>query len=133
MKFYIGSGIKNCEAVNYYSKILEENGLHHTYHWVKNINGDKTMEDLIEYAESEQQGIIDSDAVIILLPAGRGTHIELGMALALNKRIFLCSETNEAFSIESTVNFYQFPNIVRLVGTPDENLKEIIKLLKGMI
>ena len=97
MKFYIGSGIKNCEAVNYYSKILEENGLHHTYHWVKNINGDKTME------------------------------------LALNKRIFLCSETKEAFSIESTVNFYQLPNIVRLVGTPDENLKEIIKLLKGMI
>ncbi len=128
MKFYIGSGMKNCELVNYYSKILEENGWKHTYNWAKNINRDETIEDLIEYSKLEQQGIIDSDVVIILLPAGRGTHIELGMALALNKRIFLCSETKEEFSIENTVNFYQLPSIVRLVGTVDENLKEISKL-----
>lgn len=128
MKFYIGSGMKNCELVNYYSKILEENGWKHTYNWAKNINGDETIEDLIEYSKFEQQGIIDSDVVIILLPAGRGTHIELGMALALNKKVFLCSETKEEFSVENTVNFYQLPDIVRLVGTADENLREIIKL-----
>ena len=27
MKFYIGSGFKNCNLVNYYSKKLEENGI----------------------------------------------------------------------------------------------------------
>lgn len=128
MNFYIGSGMKNCELVNYYSKILEEKGWKHTYNWAKNINGDETIKDLIEYSKLEQQGIIDSDVVIILLPAGRGTHIELGMALALNKKIFLCSETKEEFNIKNTVNFYQLPNTVRLVGTADENLKEIIKL-----
>ena len=128
MNFYIGSGMKNCELVNYYSKILEEKGWKHTYNWAKNINGDETIKDLIEYSKLEQQGIIDSDVVIILLPAGRGAHIELGMALALNKKIFLCSETKEEFNIKNTVNFYQLPNIVRLVGTADENLKEIIKL-----
>ena len=128
MNFYIGSGMKNCELVNYYSKILEEKGWKHTYNWAKNINGDETIKDLIEYSKLEQQGIIDSDVVIILLPAGRGTHIELGMALALNKKILLCSETKEEFNIKNTVNFYQLPNIVRLVGTADENLKEIIKL-----
>lgn len=128
MNFYIGSGMKNCELVNYYSKILEEKGWKHTYNWAKNINGDETIKDLIEYSKLEQQGIIDSDVVIILLPAGKGTHIELGMALALNKKIFLCSETKEEFNIKNTVNFYQLPNIVRLVGTADENLKEIIKL-----
>ena len=128
MNFYIGLGMKNCELVNYYSKILEEKGWKHTYNWAKNINGDETIKDLIEYSKLEQQGIIDSDVVIILLPAGRGTHIELGMALALNKKIFLCSETKEEFNIKNTVNFYQLPNIVRLVGTADENLKEIIKL-----
>ena len=127
MKFYIGSGFKNCELVNYYSKILEENGWKHTYNWAKNISGDETIEDLIEYSKLEQKGIIDSDVVIILLPAGRGTHIELGMALALNKKIFLCSATKDEFSVENTVNFYQLPSIVKLVGTADENLKEIIK------
>lgn len=128
MKFYIGSGIKNCKLVNRYSKILEENGWQHTYNWAKNINGDETIEDLIEYSKLEQQGIIDSDVVIILLPAGRGTHIELGMALALNKKIFLCSETEEEFSIKNTVNFYQLPGIIRLVGNVEKNIKEIIKL-----
>ncbi len=126
MNFYIGSGMKNCELVNYYSKILEENGWKHTYNWAKNVNGDETIEDLIEYSKLEQQGIIDADVVIILLPAGRGTHIELGMGLALNKKLFLCSETKEEFSVENTVNFYQLPNIIRLVGTADENINEII-------
>lgn len=128
MNFYIGSGMKNCDLVNYYSKILEENGWKHTYNWTKNIHDDETIEDLIKYSKLEQQAIIDSDVVVILLPAGRGTHIELGMALALNKEIFLCSETKEEFSMGNTVNFYQLPNIIRLVGTPDENLKKIIKL-----
>ncbi len=127
MKFYIGSEFKNCELVNYYSKKLEKNGWKRTYNWTKSFSGDETIEDLIKYSKLEQQGIIDSDVVIILLPAGRGTHIELGMALALNKKIFLYSATEEEFSIENTVNFYQLPNIVRLVGTADENIKEIIK------
>ncbi len=125
MKFYIGSGFKNCELVNYYSKKLEENGWKHTYNWTKNISNDETIEDLIEYSKLEQAGIKEADVVIILLPAGRGTHIELGMALALNKKIFLCSETKDEFSIENTVNFYQLPNIIRLVGTAEENIKEI--------
>ena len=127
MKFYIGSGFKNCELVNYYSKKLEENGWKHTYNWTKNISNDETIEDLIEYSKLEQAGIKEADVVIILLPAGRGTHIELGMALALNKKIFLCSETKDEFSIENTVNFYQLPNIVRLVGTSSENINQIIK------
>lgn len=127
MKFYIGSGFKNCEIVNYYARILEENGWSHTYNWTKNISNAITVEALTEYAASEQQAIVDSDVVIILLPAGRGTHIELGMALALNKKIFLCA-AKEELSIENTVNFYHLPDIIRLSGTADENIREIIRL-----
>lgn len=127
MRFYIGSGFKNCELVNYYSKVLEQNGWKHTYNWAKNINNNEKNEDLIEYSKLEKKGIIDADVVIILLPAGRGTHIELGMALALNKKIFLCTDNKEEFSIKNTVNFYQLPDIVQLIGTADENLKEILK------
>lgn len=130
MKFYIGSGLKNCELVHYYAKILEENGWQHTYDWTKNINDDVTMEDLAKYAKSEQRGILDSDVVIILLPAGRGTHIELGMALALHKKIFLCAVTEEEFGIENAVAFYELPDIVKLVGNADENIKEIVKRMK---
>lgn len=125
MKFYIGSGMKNCELVNYYSKILKENGWQQTYDWVQNVNDDVNIDDMSEYASLEKQGIVDSDVVIILLPAGRGAHIELGMAIALGKKIFLCSSTKEEFSLENTVAFYELPDIVKLVGTADENLKKI--------
>lgn len=109
-------------------EIPRKNGWEHTYSWTKHICDDVTEDDLIKYARLEQKGIIDSDVVIILLPAGRGTHIELGMALALNKKIFLCADTKEEFGIENTVNFYELPDIVKLAGTADENIREIIRL-----
>ncbi len=127
MKFYIGSGMKNCELVNYYANLLKENGWEQTYDWVKNVSDDVSLEDMIEYATLESQGIVDSDVVIILLPAGRGAHIELGMAMALNKRVILCSTTKEEFSIENTVAFYELPKIAKLIGTAEENIKKIIK------
>lgn len=127
MNFYVGSGMKNCELVDYYAEKLIEKGWHQTYNWVKNINDDVSIEDMIKYAKLEKQGVMDSDVIVILLPAGRGAHIELGMALALNKKLFLCSSTEEEFTIENTVAFYELPNVVRLVGTPDENINEIIR------
>ena len=130
MNFYIGSGMKNCELVNYYAKILKENDWNQTYNWVENINDDVSIEDMTVYAKLESQGIIDSDVVIILLPAGRGAHIELGMALALNKKIFWGSATKEEFSIENTVAFYGLPNIIQLIGTADDNIMKILKYVQ---
>lgn len=126
MKFYIGSSLKNSNLVNYYAKKLIKNNWIHTYNWVENIDKDITINNLKEYAIKEQNAINDSDVVIILLPAGRGTHIELGLALSLNKKVFLCGNKDE-FNLENTVAFYNLPNIVRLTGTDDDNIEEILK------
>ncbi len=128
MKFYVGSGMKNCELVNYYAKLLKENGWEQTHDWVKNVSDDISKDDMIKYASLESQGIVDADVVIMLLPGGRGAHIELGMAMALNKKIFLCSTTKEEFSIENTVAFYELPKITQLVGNADDNVKKILEL-----
>lgn len=128
MKFYVGSGMKNLELVNYYAKLLKENGWEQTHDWVKNVSDDISKDDMIKYASLESQGIVDADVVIMLLPGGRGAHIELGMAMALNKKIFLCSTTEEEFSIENTVAFYELPKIIQLVGNAEDNVKKIIEL-----
>jgi len=128
MKFYVGSGMKNCELVNYYVNLLKENGWYQTYDWVKNVSDDVSIEDMVKYADLEQKGVMDADVVIILLPAGRGAHIELGMALALNKKIFLCSLTDREFDIENTVAFYGLSKITQLVGDAKENVEKILKL-----
>ena len=127
MEFYIGSGLKNCGLVNEYARMLEAQGWTHTYNWAKSLKPAETAAELTAYAELEQQGVKDADAVIILLPAGRGTHIELGMALALGKRVFLCSASEEEFSLENTVSFYQLPSVVRLVGTAEDTVGEILR------
>lgn len=130
MKFYIASNLKNHELVNYYAKKLEENNWEQTYNWTKNITKQINSDVLKEIARQEQQGIIDSDIVIILLPAGRGAHVELGMALALNKLVFLCSPTIDDFQIENTVAFYELETTNKLIGTPDENIEKILTLSK---
>ena len=127
MKFYIGSGLKNGDMVDYVARKLEANGWERTYCWTANVQGDKTVEDLITYAEAEQKGILDADVVVILLPAGRGAHIELGMALALSKKIYLCSTSRERFHLENTVDFYELPHIRKLVGTVDDMIEAIIQ------
>lgn len=97
----------------------------HTYNWAENIIEDETIEDMINASELEKQGIIDSDAVIIILPAGRGTHIELGMALALNKKIYLYSKDGKDFKLENTVNFYGIPEIIKVTGSIEDLVEKI--------
>ena len=127
MKFYIGSGLKNGDRVDDVSKKLEANGWRCTYCWTANVQGDEAAEDLITYAMAEQKGILDADVVVILLPAGRGAHIELGMALALHKKIYLCSASQESFSLENTVDFYELPSVRKLVGPVDDLIEQIIQ------
>lgn len=127
MKFYIGSGLKNAKLVNEFSKKLQEIGWKHTYNWTENVKGNETIEDLIEYATVEQKAIKESDVVIIILPAGRGTHTELGMAIALNKKVYLYSNKKEEFDAENTVAFYNLPSIQKIFGDIDYAIKEITK------
>lgn len=37
LKFYVGSGMKNCELVSYYAEVLKKNGWEHTYNWVEKV------------------------------------------------------------------------------------------------
>ena len=125
MKFYIGAGFKNSEMVNNISKKLIEKGWIHTYNWAENILGKETIEDMIKFSKLERQAINDSDIVIIILPAGRGTHIELGMALAFNKKVVLYSIDGKEFDVENTVNFYQLPEIDKIVGSVEDLVNEL--------
>lgn len=125
MKFYIGAKMKNLDLVNYLGRKLEEIGWEHTYNWAKNLKDNETFDDMLEYSILEKKAIQDSDVVIILLPAGKATHVELGMALALNKQIYLWSRDKDEFSLQNAVSFYELPGITKIIGTEDEIIKEL--------
>jgi len=122
MKFYIASKLENHEHVSYLADKLKSAGWTHTYDWI--VHGsvkEISIEMLQEVGRMEYNGVKEADIVIILTPQGRGTHTELGMAIAFNKLIFLCHTDNTYFSCDdNTSAFYWLPQVNQLTGSIDE-------------
>ncbi|MFS0782865.1 group-specific protein [Bacillus sp. 1P06AnD] len=115
MNFYIASSFANIPDVRYMSTKLKQAGLKHSYDWTLNNRAD-TIEKLISIGQAEKKAVEDSDFFILLLPAGPGSHIELGMALSLDKQIFICAPSASYFQFEKTTTFYHLPCLCLLDG-----------------
>jgi nucleoside 2-deoxyribosyltransferase len=128
-KFYVASSFKNIDAVRYVSKQLINKGYIHTYDWTKNEKArnerTSTFKDLKDIGQKEKNAVLEADFIIILLPGGKGTHIELGIALGQGKRIFLYSPNEEINKFETTSTFYHLPEVEKCFGTIDELLEKV--------
>ncbi|WP_412839760.1 nucleoside 2-deoxyribosyltransferase [Bacillus paranthracis] len=128
-KFYVASSFKNIDAVNYVTNQLVSKGYVHTYCWTKNATAREeqtsTLKDLKEIGQKEKNAVMESDFVVILLPGGKGTHIELGIALGQGKKIFLYSPDGAIDNFETTSTFYHLPDVEKCYGTLDDLLKRI--------
>lgn len=129
-KFYVASSFKNIDAVHYVTDHLKSKGYIHTYDWTKNAKAKtektSTFEDLKEIGQLEKNAEVESDLVIVLLPGGKGTHIELGIALGIGKRIFLYSPEGAIDNFETTSTFYHLPEVEKCYGNLDDLLEKII-------
>lgn len=119
MKFYLASSFQNKQAVNYVSEKLIEAGYVHTYDWTRNDRA-STLEELKVIGEAEKNAILASDVVIVLLPGGKGSHIELGIALGRGKKIFLYSADERVNDFDTTSTFYHLSEVEQVIGTLDE-------------
>jgi nucleoside 2-deoxyribosyltransferase len=85
---YIASGLDNIEEVQELQRQVTGCGWKLTYDWTTHGREfDPTQLALL--ATAEAYGVQRADLVLVLLPGGRGTHAELGMAIALGKRIVI--------------------------------------------
>lgn len=129
MKFYVASSFRNIDTVNQIANLLKKRGHIQTYDWTKNAKAKEeqtfTFDDLKSIGEKEKDAVLDSDFVVVLLPGGKGTHIELGIALGQRKRIFIYSPNGEVNNFESTSTFYHLPEIEKCFGTIDELVNNI--------
>lgn len=91
-------------------------GISLSYDWtvhgsVKSVS----LERLREVAIFELNGVLEADYLVVLLPGGTGTHLELGFGLGKNKKIFLRIEDASLFNLGPQTNaFYHHPNLIRL-------------------
>ncbi|WP_079504647.1 group-specific protein [Mesobacillus jeotgali] len=125
-KFYVASSFKNIEAVRYISRQLVERGYLHTYDWTRNDRA-STFEDLTEIGQREKAAVMEADFLLVLLPAGKGSHIELGIALGLGKRIYLHSPDGEVNHLETTSTFYHLPEVRKCIGSMEELIFEVME------
>lgn len=126
MKFYIASSFANKDKVREAASFLKEAGHVQTYDWTANMRACSIAE-LELYGKLEKKAVLEADFIIVLLPAGKGSHIELGMALGQGKPVYLLSETEELFSFDVTSTFYYLPEVRIVVGELGKSIESIQK------
>lgn len=111
MKFYIATRLENHAQHNRVRDALVAAGHQITYDWTAHGPVWRAGLDRIrEVAVLERKGVRDADFVVVLLPGGRGTHAELGMALAYQTPCYVWSEDLRQFqACSETCAFYHDP------------------------
>lgn len=125
-KFYIASSFKNKHIVRNVSKHLKSRGFIQTYDWTNNERA-STYEELKEIGQYEKNAVIEADFIIVLLPAGKGSHIELGIALGRGKKVYIHSSSAGMDNFETTSTFYFLPEVRKLNGTTKELVEVVTK------
>lgn len=116
MKYYIATSLSRTTAHHVVRDTLRTWGYEISYDWtlhgsVKSVSKER----LREVATLELNGVSEADFVVVLLPGGNGTHLELGFAIARGKKVFLHSEDPLVFELGPQTNaFYHHPDVTRL-------------------
>lgn len=124
-KFYVASSLNNKAMVRDVSQRLIEKGYLQTYDWTKNSNV-TSLEALAEIGRLEREAVLEADFVLVLLPAGKGSHIEFGLALAHDKRVYLYSPDDAINNVKATTTFYHLPQVTKCIGTIDELIVAVV-------
>jgi len=115
-KFYIATSLKRTQEHNILRDALLAKNWKITYDWtlhgsVKNTS----LTRLKEVGQKMTSGVLEADVIIVLLPGGKGTHTELGMAIAQKKQIIIHAPTGTPFALgDDTTAFYHHDNVIQL-------------------
>ena len=128
MRFYIASRLENHEQVKNLASRLKPFGWEHTYDWTVHGSVKETnLETIKAVGQREYDGVKNADIVIVLTPQGRGTHVELGMAIALNKVVYICHEDERYFQCDDrTSAFYWLENVRHFTGSVEDLAKRLL-------
>jgi nucleoside 2-deoxyribosyltransferase len=87
--------------------------------WVRTFEWTDDGIDPARYADAavkELAGVREADVVIVLLPGGRGTHVEIGAALALGKPVILYAPDRDTLTKPYPCVFHYHPSVKLVVS-----------------
>lgn len=95
MRYYIATKLENHAAHNRLRDFLDARGWKITYDWTTHGSVyTKGLATVQAVAWAEMQGVADADIVFVLWPGGRGTHVEMGGALACGIPVVFVSDVD---------------------------------------
>ncbi|WP_026831388.1 hypothetical protein [Exiguobacterium antarcticum] len=117
MNFYTPSSFRNIKDVQFINDQLIKRGHCLTYDWTQSERVD-TPAVLQRIGQLELNAVQSSDCLILVLPAGKGSHVELGIALANQIPIFLCMTDETCWIGPEASTFYHIDGIMKCIGPP---------------
>lgn len=108
-KFYVATTLSNADQAKIAINRLQDFGHELTYNWI-NHGLVTNAEQRTNVALKEIEGVVQCDLLFVIWPGGGGTHVEIGVALALGKCVIFVAPP----SLEREVSFYQHPNVLRI-------------------
>lgn len=108
---YVATGLEHAHRARLVGYALRAAGHKITYDWTTHgsVQGEG-FQRLAEVAQAERDGVAVADLVIAILPGGRGTHVEIGMALGYGIPVALLIEDG---CYDAECAFYSLPEIDR--------------------
>jgi nucleoside 2-deoxyribosyltransferase len=114
---YVATAYHNRQARDPVIAALAEAGITITYDWAN-----EPEESLEQAAQADFDGVAEADAFVVLLPGGKGTHVELGIALGRGVPVVLCAADGRPEGWEpqnadqGLCPFYTLPGVTRVSG-----------------
>ncbi|MOA47924.1 hypothetical protein D3C78_1706040 [compost metagenome] len=68
---------------------------------------------------------MNADVIIVMFPAGKGSHVELGIAIGAKKKIYIYSSTHEINDIGTTCTFYHVDEVEQIIGSLEELINSV--------
>jgi nucleoside 2-deoxyribosyltransferase len=107
---------------------LKAQGWERTFDWIN--RSDVGPDNYADTALAEIAAVQEADVLIVLLPGGYGTHVEIGAALALGKRVILHAPDRKTLDTPYPCIFHYHPQVKLLVSEVlyvDKVLAELVR------
>ncbi len=126
-KFYVATRKDRAGDASSIEEALKAHGWERTFVWTAQDGADS--EEHAKIAAAELDGVRKADVLIVLLPGGYGTHVEIGAALALGKPVIIHAPDRKTLKTPYMCVFHYHPGVVGLLISETLDVSSIVDLL----
>lgn len=127
-RYYLSTRKDRAEHALILVNALQTAGWERTFDWSE--SQDFSPDNYAETAAMEIRAVQEADVLVVLLPGGYGTHVEIGAALVLGKRVIIHAPNRTILNSPYPCVFHYHP-LVDLLISETLDVDDIVARLPG--